>query len=299
MTAKPSKDEHSTAIVTASFGPDFERCRLLCETIDRLVTGFSSHYILVESADVPMFKGLEGPRRHVIDEKDLLPSWLHPFPDPFYLGKRRIWLSLKTMPLRGWHAQQLRRMAVAKVLHEDAFFYVDSDVAFVRPFDCATLWHGDDLRLFRRDDELLGTLPGDQQIWADNAAALLGINPNELTPHGYVGTLIAWRRDVLLGMCDRIEAVQGRNWVHSIGRSRRFSECTIYGHFAEDIMKLKGHFVDTRDFCEVFWFAPVPTEKEFKTRVNAMAPEQVAIGVQSFIGADISYVRRLVSEVKF
>lgn len=288
-----------TAIVTASFGPDLERCRLLCETIDRHVTGHTCHYILVETADVPLFKSLETPVRKVIDEKDMLPRWLKPFPDPFYLGKRRIWLSFRTLPLRGWHAQQLRRMAVAETLDEDAFFYIDSDVAFLRPFDCASLWHGDDLRLFRRDDELKGKVPGDQHLWASNAGHLLGIPDTEITPHGYVGTLIAWRRDNMLGMCRRIEEVSGRHWVEAIGKSRRFSECTIYGQYAEVLKKLEGHYIDTRDFCEVFWFAPAPTAQEFAARVKSLKPEQVAIGVQSFIGADISYVRDLVSKATF
>lgn len=291
----PVETTKRTAIITASFGPDFERCKLLCETIDRHVTGHSAHYILVETADVPLFKVLESQNRRVIDEKDLLPSWLRPWPDPFYLGKRRIWLSLRTKPLRGWHAQQLRRMAVAEKLNEDAFFYCDSDVAFLRHFDCADLWRGEELRLFRRDDELKGEVPGDQHIWAENAGQLLGIAPDKTSPHGYVGTLIAWRRDRMLGMCSRIENVTGRHWVEAIGKSRRFSECTIYGQFAEVVSGLDGHFVDTRDFCEVFWFAPVPTPQEFAARVKALKPEQVAIGVQSFLGADISYVRGLVS----
>ena len=286
----------TTAIVTASFGPDFERCRLLCETLDRHVTGYTCHYILVETADVLLFKALETPRRKVIDEKDMLPRWLRPFPDPFYFGKRRVWLSLRTLPLRGWHAQQLRRMAVAETLSEDAYFYVDSDVAFLRPFDCGTLWLGEDLRLFRRDNELKSNVPGDQHRWAANAGTLLGIPESEITPHGYVGTLIAWRRDRIVGMCRRIEEVSGRHWVEAIGKSRRFSECTIYGQFAEVLKKLEGHFIDTRDFCEVFWFAPVPTAREFAARVEALKPEQVAIGVQSFLGADISYVRDLVSK---
>mgnify|MGYP003411811708 FL=1 len=79
----PAGIAKKTALITASFGPDFERCKLLCETIDRHVTGYSTHYILVESADVPLFKSLETPRRKVIDEKDLLPSWLRPWPDSF------------------------------------------------------------------------------------------------------------------------------------------------------------------------------------------------------------------------
>ena len=102
---------------------------------------------------------------------------------------------MRTLPLRGWHAQQLRRIAIAEKITEDALFYCDSDVAFLKPFDCASLWRGEDLRLFRRDNELLGELPGDQQLWADNAAMLLGIKGAPVLPHGYVGTLVAWRRD--------------------------------------------------------------------------------------------------------
>jgi Family of unknown function (DUF6492) len=285
----------SAAIITASFAPDLERCRLLCETIDKHVTGFTKHYILVEHSDVGLFKQLESPRRVIVDEMDLFPKWIRAYPDPFYFGKRRVWLSLRTLPLRGWHAQQLRRIAIADKIADDALFYCDSDVAFLKPFDCAALWRGDDLRLFRRDDELLGNLPGDQQLWADNAAMLLGIK-GPVLPHGYVGTLIAWRRDRLLGMCRRIEDVASVHWLQAIGRHRRFSECTIYGHFADDVEKLVGHFVDTRDLCKVHWFAPAPTEAEFREFIAEMEPHQAAVGIQSFIGADIAYVRRLIGE---
>jgi Family of unknown function (DUF6492) len=285
-----------TAIITASFAPDLERCRLLCETIDKHVTGFSKHYILVEHNDVSLFKQLESPHRVIIDEMDLFPKWIRAYPDPFYFGQRRIWLSLRTLPLRGWHAQQLRRIAIGEKIGEDALFYCDSDVAFLKPFDCASLWRDDDLRLFRRDNELLDKVPGDQHLWADNAAMLLGIKDAPLPPHGYVGTLIAWRRDRVLGMCRRIEEVSGLHWLEAIGRRRRFSECTIYGHFADDVERLAGHFIDTRDLCKVHWFAPAPTEAEFRAFIADMEPHQAAVGIQSFIGADIAYVRRLIGE---
>ena len=45
-----------TALVTASYHKDFERCKLLCETVDRHVSGFTNHYILVEPRDVPLFR---------------------------------------------------------------------------------------------------------------------------------------------------------------------------------------------------------------------------------------------------
>ncbi len=60
-----------------------------------------------------LFRQLETARRTVIDVRDLLPSWLHSFRDPTSLFRRRIWLSLRTAPLRGWHVQQMRRIAIA------------------------------------------------------------------------------------------------------------------------------------------------------------------------------------------
>ena len=126
-------------VVTASYAADFERCRLLCETIDRHVTGAAKHYLLVEHRDVTLFRQLESPHRVVIDERDLLPSWLQPHSDPTSRFRRRIWLSLKTPPLRGWHVQQLRRIAIAEHVPEDVLVFCDSDVAFLKPFDCSRL----------------------------------------------------------------------------------------------------------------------------------------------------------------
>ena len=54
---------HSNALVTASYAPDFERCRLLCETIDRHVTGLGRHYIRGENRDLAFFRQLEKSRR--------------------------------------------------------------------------------------------------------------------------------------------------------------------------------------------------------------------------------------------
>ena len=103
----------TAAVVTASYAPDFERCRLLCETLDRHVSGAAHHYILVEHRDVALFRQLETDRRTVVDERDLLPRWLRAFDDPLSLFRRRVWLSLKTQPLRGWHAAVVGLFAAA------------------------------------------------------------------------------------------------------------------------------------------------------------------------------------------
>ena len=88
----------------------------------------------------------------MIDERDLLPRWLRSFQDPTSLFRRRIWLSTRTMPLRGWHVQQLRRIGIAMHAQEDGLVYCDSDVVILKDFDCSVFWRDGDLRLFRREN---------------------------------------------------------------------------------------------------------------------------------------------------
>lgn len=289
-----SERRPSNAIVTASYAPDFERCSLLCETIDRHVTGFDHHYLLVETRDVPLFRQLESSCRTVVAERDLLPRWLRPFDDPLSGFKRRIWLGWGVMPLRGWHVQQLRRIGIAMQASEDALVFCDSDVAFLKPFDCSAFWQDGRLRLLRRDDALAGEHPGDQKIWSRNAGAILGIDQPAVSPHDYISTVIAWRRDSVKAMCKRIEDVTSRNWVAAIAARRKFSECMIYGRFVDEVLKGEGHFVSAAEFCRVHWSGEAMSDQEFTAFVASMAPEQVAIGMQSFIGTDLARIRRLI-----
>lgn len=292
----PAKEANhpATAIVTASYAPDLERCRLLCDTIDARVTGFTRHYILVEPSDVALFRQLEGTNRVVIDERDLLPGWLRSFRDPTSRFRRRIWLSTRTMPLRGWHVQQLRRIAIALQAPEEAFVYCDSDVAFVRPFDCGLFWREGALRLFRRDDALAGRAGGEQRDWSAHAGRILGIADPAVSPHDYIATLIAWRRDSTRAMCSRIEAVTGRHWVAGIASRRMFSECMIYGRHAAEVAALEGHRLSADELCRVYWTGPRMTETDMRIFIDNLAPHQVAVGMQSFIGTDIETIRRLV-----
>ena len=284
----------SAAIVTASYAPDFERCRLLCETIDRHVTGVAHHYVLTEHRDVALFRQLETSRRSVVDERDLLPRWLHAFDDPLSLFRRRVWLSFRTQPLRGWHVQQLRRIAIAAHAGEDVLVFCDSDVAFLKPFDAGVFWRDGKMRLFRRD----GVLPADghdeHRIWSRNAGSALGIDPVSVSTHDYISTLIAWRRETVNAMCERIEKMHGRDWVGVVGSARKFSECMIYGRYVDDVLDGAGHFHGAEELCRVHWNGEALSDDGFRRFVAGMASEQVAIGMQSFIGTDIGRIRRLI-----
>lgn len=285
-----------TALVTASYGADFERCRLLCDTTDALLSGVSHHYILVARHDVERFKPLQSSTRTIIDERDLLPTWLQPFPDPLSLFSRPVWLSPRTMPLRGWHVQQLRRMAIARVTSDEAYLYCDSDVAFLRPFDCASLWRRGRLRLFRGDNALAGGGVSDQDIWYKNAGTLLGIARPPPQRHDYIATLIAWRRDTMLDMLVRIEQLHGRHWVAAVARQRRFSECMIYGRYADEIGEPGLHFHDAENLCSMRWTEPLESRAEIMRMIEGLDKSQVAIGIQSFLGVDPALLRDCINE---
>lgn len=280
-------------MITASYAPDIERCRLLCETTDRYVTDVAHHYILVEGRDVALFRQLETSRRTVVDERDILPSWLHAFDDPTSLFKRRIWLSWRTQPLRGWHVQQLRRIAIAAHVPQDVLVFCDSDVAFLRAFDLSRFRSGGKTRLFRRDHALRRDDLAEHRIWSANAARTLGIKPIDGPLHDYITTLIAWDRETVTAMCRRIEDVSGRNWVAAVGSARKFSECLLYGRYVDEVLSGQGHFHDSAEWCKVFWDGAPMSDEEFRAFVSGMMADQVAIGMQSFIGTDLGRIRRL------
>lgn len=272
----------SSAIITASYAPDFERCAILCESIDRHVSGHRMHYLLVDMVDAALFARLEGPKRRVITERELLPWWFRRLPLALSPGGRRLWVSAMTLPLHGWHVQQLKRLAVAHLIDEDGLLYCDSDTAFVRDFDCARMWDGDRMRLYRLDHGAR-TAKAEHLQWIDHADRALGIDRRGHTDHDYVGTFLTWDRRTVVEMCAHMERLHGRPWISVIGRSRVFSECMLYGAYVDDVRGGAGHFHDQQSLCHVFWADPTPTDAQLRQAIADLSPRQVGVGVQSFI----------------
>ena len=133
----------------------------------------------------------------------------------------------------------------------------------------------------------------DQRRWAREAGRVLGLAADP--KHDYIATVIAWRRDAVLSMIDRIESVTGRSWVAGIAAVRHFSECMIYGRYADEIGAGADHFRAADELCRVYWKGPVPNDEGFRSFVDGLEAGQVAIGMQSFIGTDIGQIRRLIA----
>ncbi len=132
------------AIITPSYFPDLDRCRLLCESIQTFVKPPYKHYLIVDRRDFARFTPLAGPETEVLTVEDVVPLRLRRLP-----LSNKIWLSFKTIPIRNWFLQQLVKLEIARSVSEENIVFVDSDVVFVRPFDLQSLLRNEKLRLYR------------------------------------------------------------------------------------------------------------------------------------------------------
>jgi hypothetical protein len=281
------------AIITPSYAGDHERCLLLCESLDRMATGDFRHYILVADHDRALFAPLEGPRRQVIPDSVLLPTWLKPMVRPFS-GGRKIWCSAMPLvwPMSGWHVQQLRKMLIARHINEAVMVMADSDSVFVRPFGAEAFLRDGLVRLYARQNNISSD-PSHaiHRRWVHQAASLLGLPQPSFPATDYINNLVSWRRDHALAVLDHIEQRSGRDPAATLGRSRTFSEYQIYGAYVDGIAAGNGHFANPEPLSLTYWSGEALTEGSLRTFAETLSPQQIAICVQSFTGTSTELLR--------
>lgn len=283
----------SVCLITPSYRGDYERCRILCDSIDRHVTGFDRHKLIVNDEDVSFFKDLIGPKRTVEPVKAYLPPWLHPLPFGMTYKGRKVWLSLRTQPVHGWHIQQLVKLAAAANSASSFAVNLDSDTVFVRRFDVEA-WIGDG-----QTSPLLrtpGGITADLQwhpSWLQNATRLLGLPDIPLPADDYVGNVIVWRRETVRRMLARIEQTTDMDWVSALCRSRGFSEYLLYGCFvAADPESRAAHTWMDHSLCASHWDATPLDEEGLNSLIASLKSMQVALAIQSFSKTPSELIRK-------
>jgi Family of unknown function (DUF6492) len=272
----------SVAFVTKSYGPDFERCELLCRSIETLAPG-RRHWVIVDSHDLAAFQGLESATTRIVTTEELLPRRVRRF-DIHRLGKN-VWLGAGMRPMRGWLVQQLAKLAIAFVANEDVLVHADSDVALIRPFREARLTDaGGSLRLFRIPAAIDDGLP-DHVRWHRTAEHLLGIPARALPLPDYVGGLIPWRRELVMTMLQQIETRSGRDWMRTLARAQHISEYILYGRFVEDALgRSNGRPGSSISICRCYWGSEPLTNPELESFVAEASPDEVAVMVSAKAG---------------
>lgn len=285
-----------TAVITASYHRDFERCQFLCETMDARLKGDWTHYILVDNGDAALFATLKAHNRIIICERDLFPFWFRSFPDFLSSHHDKVWLSPFSKPLRGWHAQQLRRLAICQLIDEEVMLTIDSDAVMVRDFHVDDLVDGQKIRFFQKRNGLSDKM--DEHLsWSGRAGAMLGIEKPGALYHDYIANFICWRTETVRNLLQHIESVNGQSWFRTIIKDRAISECFIYGRFVEEVEGLTYHRPTDQSLCHSMWFDETDENNHLDIAgfMRQIQPEQVAVAIQSFIPLDITDLRAALS----
>ncbi len=267
------------AIITPSYAPDFERCKLLCQSIKRFINPHPRHYIIVDADDLELFSSLESEHTTILTLESIIPSWLIKLP-----LKRNFWVSWKTIPIRGWIIQQIIKISVAQQMEEDIAMFVDSDVFFIRDFDVQHLFKGDKTRLFcdAQGNEVQKKM---HLKWHQSATKLLGLEAVNPEIPDYIGNLITWKKKHVQQMCSHIENVTGKNWMVAVGNSWHFSEYTLYGTFIQQILKEKSeHYSEANTLSLDYWLEESLSREEIRDFRTHLEPHQVAIMISAKSG---------------
>jgi Family of unknown function (DUF6492) len=281
------------AFITPSYSGDFERCKMLCQSMDVFLSGKWHHYIVVDKPDEALFKPFKSEHRTILLTHDVAPpSMHHLFNIPFAKG-RSLWWARKTGFFIGWHMQQIIKMGIASKLTETGLAYCDSDIFFVKPFNTNQLSQDGKIRMKRSAEVYtLATTPNAK--YTIPGMQILGIPiDNTATHNTYIDNFITWHRPTVLALRDYIEKVTKRDWYTELGARLDVSEYTLYGLFVDEIQKNNPHhYIDTNFLCKTQWMRQAKTEAEVEAFCQSLEPQQVAIGVQSFAGVNLDHLKK-------
>jgi Family of unknown function (DUF6492) len=285
-------NNNNWAVITPSYRGDFERCRLLCRSMDAFVTGPWHHYIIVETVDLELFKPLAGPRRTILEMEALLPSSFHHLARIPIINNRSLWFSWGTRFMAGWHVQQLIKMEMSFQLQEQGLLYCDSDVFFVKPFDISNLCKDKRYRYFSTADRYEEKIIPNPK-YTTVSARLLGIKENPFPSPTYVDNLVTWHSPTVRDMCKHIAQVTGRDWRVSLGREIFLSEYSLYGLYIDHVLKDRSHLkLEHHRLCKTVWHRGAMDDAALETFCSELESSIVALGVQSFAGVAVERLEK-------
>lgn len=285
--------QYTFCLITPSYAPDFERCQLLSSTVEEFLPGSIKHYIIVDRKDILLFKSLKNSRTEILAVEDVIPWWIKRIP----LIKNG-WFSLKTPPLRNWVLQQIVKLSVAQFLSEDVLMFVDSDVAFVRPFNPEQRFVRDGKVRFYREPHSIPESWKGHYSWYKTASQLLKTPMITFPAPNYIGDLISWKKENVIKLHDHLEKSSGRSWTEIIARSWNLSEYILYGMFVDSILKDESrHYIDEKYPGLQYFSTDDMSEQEITNFLSKIEPEHVTVMISAKAGIPVRRYEKLLKQV--
>jgi len=232
----------SISLVTPASRHDMELCALQCESVDRYLSCYVKHHLIVLDEDVALFDRFNAARRVVVPASQLLPAWLRPMPRLLQHRGQRYWWSLRTRPASNSHVQRILRIAAADAFPESRHCILDPDVVFFRRFDLSMLLSPRPAPLFAQAGDMDSA---DLVQRARTSRHLLGLKASSLPPTDFSARIAVWDRRATRAMIERIETVTGVEWVEALCHARNVCEYMLYGCFVQDSPRHRLEHVTT------------------------------------------------------
>ena len=284
------------ALLTPTYGRDLELCTLLCESVDRHVTSYAKHYLLVPDCDLPLFAHLASERRIVLPASTFLPDWLRPLPRIIQRKRRQFWWSLRAKPVSGWHVQQFLKIAATITLPYQRYCILDSDVVFFRDFDLSRYEYPHPIPLLNMVNEVTSDQPRHSR-WVETSHQLLGLPTPPLPASDFIGHIIFWDKQTTRALASRIEAVSKLDWIEALCRTREFSEYMLYGFFVQnDAASAARHTQAASTPCVSYWDQPTLSKDELNQLLRRADRDDVAFSIASFSGTPVNTIRAAIAE---
>ncbi|GJD20056.1 hypothetical protein RIVM261_050120 [Rivularia sp. IAM M-261] len=276
-------------LITPSYAPDYHRCQLLAWSIEAFAPEKAKHYIIVPKRDLPLFRQIKYRNTRIITLESILPTWVQL---PFI---NNCWFNIKHLLVRGWIIQQLIKLAAAEFLSEQVFVFVDSDVAFIRPFDWNFFIRDSLVRLYRIPGNLSPQAPIGEK-WNYNARRLLNLPSGDIPVTGYISQIMTWRSDNLKQLYKYIEKVSGRKWIETVCSNWNLSEYVLYGVFVEEVLKVSGHYFDSECICHEYWFNQQMSDMDLENFFQRTPKEHIAVMISAKSGIEVQQYENFVKK---
>ncbi|GAA5201509.1 DUF6492 family protein [Microbacterium jejuense] len=279
----------SISVVTASYAPDFAGFARMHESLVRHSDDDVRHIVVVPDAHAELFGTIPSARLEIRRYSAVLPrrfvqtSWIATVPGmPRGFRLAAVNAARPWPPVRGWIMQQLVKLAVVSELTTDVAVMIDSDVVVVRPLREAAFRTADGIvRLYRRPFGITEQMTR-HLAQRSKALALLGLKVAEPDSPDYISAFVSWDPALVRECLHRIEESTGRDWRTAVAASIDFSEYLTYGTFVMSLAE-PGHRanVGERSLCHSHWGTTPLTMGTAREFVEAMAPDDIAVHVQS------------------
>ncbi|NRP14659.1 DUF6492 family protein [Marinobacterium sp. xm-a-152] len=270
MSSNSQSDQ--LALITCSYGPDLDRCKRLCESVDRFVDSIYEHVLIVPKRDLKKFLTLVNERRRVVSVESVVPDSFIQLP-----FSNKWWLGAWGFPTRGWVMQQITKLSAGFSTKAKTLMFVDSDLQFIRPLDLSLIEQSGRTRLH--------SIPGDMDYgvhlkWHAKAGELLGCD-TAYAGSDYVGQLITWDRETLMAMLRDISRETGTHWTRAIARSLTVSEYILYGMYVTRVLGINrsNHYETSKDLCHCCWDSE--SAKAVSNGTAKVDPSAIAVLIQS------------------